>query len=73
MYISATSSGEVKVWSAKECLPLGIINSPNWNITNMRSYITKIKANHTSEGLTAHEESSKELTKKDPSKEKKIE
>jgi len=46
IFVTGTSSGEVKLWSQHECHPLGTLNSNNWNGTSVMDYITATYAKH---------------------------
>jgi len=37
--VTATSAGEVKIWAALECIPLGTVNSHNWDPEKITKYI----------------------------------
>ena len=39
MWVTATTSGEVKLWSGYECLPLGQLNSDNWDIQKIKNHV----------------------------------
>jgi hypothetical protein len=38
-FVTATSAGEVKLWAALECIPLGTINSTDWDPSKVTKYI----------------------------------
>jgi len=41
VFVTATSSGEVKLWASLECISLGTLNSSDWNYKRIESYVTK--------------------------------
>jgi len=39
LFLSATSQGEVKFWSAEDCDSYGTMNSANWDEKRLKEYI----------------------------------
>ena len=43
LFVTSTNFGEVKLWDNKNCHPVGILNSPDYNPSNIIGYIKKSK------------------------------
>jgi hypothetical protein len=39
IWVTATTSGEVKLWSGNECINIGQLNSENWNMQKIKDYV----------------------------------
>ena len=42
VFVSGTTSGEVKLWDNKECTCLGILNSPDWNPGDVFNHMNNV-------------------------------
>jgi len=39
IFITGTNHGEVRLWSAADCKPIGLLNSKNWSGSRIKSHI----------------------------------
>ena len=44
IYVTGTNSGEVKLWDRNNCTCLGVLNSQEWDPTNLLKHIGKFKS-----------------------------
>ncbi len=42
VYVTGTTTGEVKIWDSKDCRPLGTLNSSAWNPRTLMSNIESV-------------------------------
>ena len=42
IFITGTTDGEVKLWASLECIPLGTMNSENWDGARIKQYISDV-------------------------------
>ena len=42
IWVTGTTNGEVKLWTGKECLPLGTLNSEKWNTEKIQKYVKAV-------------------------------
>ena len=43
VYVTGTTTGEVKIWDSKDCRPLGTLNHGAWNPRALLSNITRVR------------------------------